>query len=164
MKTYKNVEVWLHTFLTSALDGAEWWVPRTNRFSHGVSSKSSLDAVVKRRKRNPDCRPVTILTDLLWKEFPQDCTMRPLYCSTTISWNRSVSQSSTFRLVKGWQWVKGHLVYYSAVNILLYNSLSLFHVCILSSAHQWLPLPALAERWSRQQRRWRSIRLQAKRD
>jgi len=33
MKTYRGVEVQLHAFLTSALDGGEWSVSRPGRFT-----------------------------------------------------------------------------------------------------------------------------------
>jgi hypothetical protein len=35
MKTYRRVEVELHMFLTSALDGGEWWASRPGRFTPG---------------------------------------------------------------------------------------------------------------------------------
>jgi hypothetical protein len=33
MKTYWGVELWLHVFLTSALDGGEWSASRPGRFT-----------------------------------------------------------------------------------------------------------------------------------
>jgi len=35
MKTYERVEVQLHEFLTSALDGSEWWVSCLGRYDPG---------------------------------------------------------------------------------------------------------------------------------
>jgi hypothetical protein len=35
MKTYGEVEIWLHTFLTSTIDGGEWSALRPGRFSFG---------------------------------------------------------------------------------------------------------------------------------
>jgi len=36
MKTYGGMEVKLHVFLTSALEGGEWLASRSGRFNHGV--------------------------------------------------------------------------------------------------------------------------------
>jgi hypothetical protein len=59
MKTYGGVEVYLHAFLTSALDGSEWSASRPGHFIHGeralgthciggwVGSRVGLDAVAK---------------------------------------------------------------------------------------------------------------------
>ena len=33
-----GLKVWLHSFLTSALGGVEWWVLRTGHFTHGKST------------------------------------------------------------------------------------------------------------------------------
>jgi hypothetical protein len=61
MKMYRGVEVQLHTFLTSALDGAEWsitclgcFIPRkraasTHWIGGWVGSRASLDAVAKKK-------------------------------------------------------------------------------------------------------------------
>jgi hypothetical protein len=35
MKAYWGAEVWIHAFLTSALDGGEWTVSRPGRFTPG---------------------------------------------------------------------------------------------------------------------------------
>jgi hypothetical protein len=65
MKAYWGVDVQLHEFLTSALDGDKWSVGRTqllyprNRTSRShwiggwVALRASLDAVVKRKILNP---------------------------------------------------------------------------------------------------------------
>jgi hypothetical protein len=67
MKTYLGVEVQLHSFLTSALDGDEWSASRLVRFipterapgTHciggWVDPRAVLDAVVKRKIASP-CR------------------------------------------------------------------------------------------------------------
>jgi hypothetical protein len=76
------VEVQLHAFLTSALDGGEWSTSRPDRFTPGerapgthwiggwVGSRAVLDAVVKRKipsprresnPRTPIVQPVTTL-------------------------------------------------------------------------------------------------------
>jgi hypothetical protein len=59
------VEVWLHTFLTSALDGGEWSASRPGRFTPRerppdthwirgwVGPSAVLDAVVKRKIPSP---------------------------------------------------------------------------------------------------------------
>jgi len=63
MKTYGGVEVQLHTFLTSALDGDEWSTSRTGCFTPRerardstahwiggwVGPRASLDEVMKRK-------------------------------------------------------------------------------------------------------------------
>jgi hypothetical protein len=38
MKTYKEVDVQIHVFLTSALGGNEWLASRPDHFSLGVKS------------------------------------------------------------------------------------------------------------------------------
>jgi hypothetical protein len=60
MEVYWGVEVWLHEFLTSALDGGEWSASRPGRFipretapgTHWnggwVGPRAILDAVVKK--------------------------------------------------------------------------------------------------------------------
>jgi hypothetical protein len=67
MKAYWGVEIYLHTFLTSALDGREWSASRPGRFNPTerapvthwiggwVGPRAGLDAVVKRkiRESNP---------------------------------------------------------------------------------------------------------------
>jgi hypothetical protein len=65
MKTYWGVEVKLHTFLTSALDGVQWLascagsfiprerVPDTHWIGGWVGPRVVLDAVVKRKIPNP---------------------------------------------------------------------------------------------------------------
>jgi hypothetical protein len=65
MKTYWGVEVQLHAFLTSALDGGEWSASRSGRFTPRegtpgthwiegwVSPRAVLDAVVKRKTPSP---------------------------------------------------------------------------------------------------------------
>jgi hypothetical protein len=56
IRTYREVEVQLHPFLTSALDGGDWSASRPGRFPPGKSPRYSLvpraglDAVVKRKK------------------------------------------------------------------------------------------------------------------
>lgn len=59
MKTYGEVCVYIHVFLTSALVGVKWLVSRSGRFTHGrrapryrsyegsVSPRTGLDAVEK---------------------------------------------------------------------------------------------------------------------
>jgi len=60
MKTYGEMEVRLHTFLTSVLDGGEWSASLPGRFTHGgvtvthciggwMGSRTCLDAVENRR-------------------------------------------------------------------------------------------------------------------
>jgi hypothetical protein len=61
MKTYRGMEVYLHAFLTLALDGDEWSDSRPGRFKPGeitsgarwvggwVGLRIGLDAVVKRK-------------------------------------------------------------------------------------------------------------------
>jgi hypothetical protein len=61
MKTYGGVEAYLHTFLTSELDGGEWSAPRPRRYTPferatdtqwigGVAvPRICLDAVAKRK-------------------------------------------------------------------------------------------------------------------
>jgi hypothetical protein len=46
--TYWEVEVYLHTFLTSELDGGLWSASRPGRFNRGVDSSAGLDAMAKR--------------------------------------------------------------------------------------------------------------------
>jgi hypothetical protein len=65
MKTYWGVEVWLHAFLTSALDGDERSASRPGRFTPTerapgnhwiggrVGSGAVLDAVVRRKIPRP---------------------------------------------------------------------------------------------------------------
>jgi hypothetical protein len=60
-KTYSGVEVQLHAFLTSELDGGEWlpsrpgrftpreWAPGTHWIGGWVGSRVFLEAMVKRR-------------------------------------------------------------------------------------------------------------------
>jgi hypothetical protein len=93
MKTYGRVEVWLHTFLASALDGDEWSASRPSRVTPGgkspppsiplnrrlcVDTRVCLDAVAKRKEkpfpthaqnRTPIVHPVTvtIITELSTK-------------------------------------------------------------------------------------------------
>jgi hypothetical protein len=67
MKTYWGMEIYLHAFLTSALDGGEWWASRPVRFTpkkralgtHWIGGwadpSAGLDAVVKRKIPSP-CR------------------------------------------------------------------------------------------------------------
>jgi hypothetical protein len=85
MKTCRRVEVQLHAFLTSSLDGGEWSASWPDRFTSmkrvfgthliggWVGPKVGLDAGVKRKKflpcrgSNPDrlaCNLVTTLTEL----------------------------------------------------------------------------------------------------
>jgi hypothetical protein len=65
MKTYWGVEVYLHAFLISALDGGEWSTSRPGRFTprerasatHPIGGwlgpRAILDAVVKRKIPSP---------------------------------------------------------------------------------------------------------------
>jgi hypothetical protein len=65
MKTYWGVELWLHAFLTSALDGGEWSASRPGRFTtrerapgtHWIGGwvglRAVLDTVVKRKFPRP---------------------------------------------------------------------------------------------------------------
>jgi hypothetical protein len=65
MKAYWGVEVQLHAFLISALDGGEWSVSRLRRFTPTertpgalwigvwVGPRASLDAVVRRKILSP---------------------------------------------------------------------------------------------------------------
>jgi len=65
MKAYWGMELQLHTFLTSALDGGEWSVSRSGRFTprerapgthwirDWVGSRAGLEAVVKRKITHP---------------------------------------------------------------------------------------------------------------
>jgi hypothetical protein len=65
MKAYWWVEAYLHSYLTSALDGGEWWASRPGRFSPRerapgtywiggwVGPRAVLDAVVKRKIPSP---------------------------------------------------------------------------------------------------------------
>jgi hypothetical protein len=65
MKTYWGVEVEVHIFLTSALDGGQWSASRPGRFTLGerapgthwvggwVGTRAVLDAVVKRKIPSP---------------------------------------------------------------------------------------------------------------
>jgi hypothetical protein len=67
MKTYKRVEVQLHAFLISALDGGKWSATRSDRFTAGertpgthwiggwVGPRAGLEAVEKRKNLSP-CR------------------------------------------------------------------------------------------------------------
>jgi hypothetical protein len=55
MKTHGEVEVQLHAFLTSALDGGEWSASRPGRFARGANCKggcvgprAGVDAVAKK--------------------------------------------------------------------------------------------------------------------
>jgi hypothetical protein len=64
METYVEMEVQLHAFLTSSLDGGEWWVSHSSRFTsrrqypnaHWIAdqegAKSGLNAVAKRKKKS----------------------------------------------------------------------------------------------------------------
>jgi hypothetical protein len=61
MKAYGGVNVWIHIFLTSALDGGEWSTSRPGRFTHRerdpgthwiggwVNPRAGLDDVEKRK-------------------------------------------------------------------------------------------------------------------
>jgi hypothetical protein len=65
MKKYWGVKVYLHAFLTSALDGGEWSALRPGRFTPRerapgtpwiggwVGSRAVLDTVVKRKISSP---------------------------------------------------------------------------------------------------------------
>jgi hypothetical protein len=65
MEAYWGMEVWFHTFLTSALDGGEWSVSRAGHFnprerapdSHWIGGwvgpRAVLDAVAKRKIPSP---------------------------------------------------------------------------------------------------------------
>jgi hypothetical protein len=62
MKTHAGLDVKLHAILTSALDGCEWSVSRSCRFTPGVSafgtvrwmvSRGGLDVVAERKESNP---------------------------------------------------------------------------------------------------------------
>jgi hypothetical protein len=65
MKAYGGVELYLHVFLTSALDGGEWSASRCGRFTPRervpgthwiggrVGPRAVLDAVVKRKIPSP---------------------------------------------------------------------------------------------------------------
>jgi hypothetical protein len=93
MKTYEAVEVQLHVFLTSALDGGEWSTSRPGCFTAGeidpsshwiggwVGPKVGLDRLQKRHESlhcscwesnvgHPACSLVTILTELLHRICP----------------------------------------------------------------------------------------------
>jgi hypothetical protein len=73
VKAYWGMEVWLHAFLTLALDGGEWSASRPGRFTPWgnasgthwiggwVGPKAGLDAVVKRKIPSPcqDWNPQT---------------------------------------------------------------------------------------------------------
>jgi hypothetical protein len=82
MKTYWGVEIYLHAFLTSALDGGEWSASRPGRFTSRerapgthwiggwVGLRAVLDAVMNRKipssrresnPRNPIVQPVAQL-------------------------------------------------------------------------------------------------------
>jgi hypothetical protein len=43
MKAYCGMDIQLHTFLTSALDGGEWSVSRPDRFTKGNNRRYPLD-------------------------------------------------------------------------------------------------------------------------
>jgi hypothetical protein len=56
IKTYCGVEVCLHSFLTSALDGSEWSPSCLGRFisdTHWVGPRACLDAVAKIKRFLP---------------------------------------------------------------------------------------------------------------
>jgi hypothetical protein len=65
MKTYREVEVYFHAFLPSALDGGEWLDSGPDRFTAGeispcthwiggwVDPRAGLKAVVKRKTTFP---------------------------------------------------------------------------------------------------------------
>jgi hypothetical protein len=73
MKAYGGVEVQLHAFLTSALDGGEWSASRSDRFTPRerapgthwiggwVGPRAVLDTVVKRKIPSPrwESNPIT---------------------------------------------------------------------------------------------------------
>jgi hypothetical protein len=68
MKMYWGVEVWLHAFLISALDGGEWSASRLGRFTPRerapgthwiggwVGPRAVLEAVVKKKIPSPHWR------------------------------------------------------------------------------------------------------------
>jgi len=68
MKMYWEVEVQLHTFLTSALDGSEWSASHPSHFTSGVrapsahwmggwvSPRAGLDTMVKRKNPTTPAR------------------------------------------------------------------------------------------------------------
>jgi hypothetical protein len=43
MKAYRGVDVYIHTFLTSVLDGGEWSASRPGRYTPGESPGCPLD-------------------------------------------------------------------------------------------------------------------------
>jgi len=43
MKTYGGVELQIHAFITSALDGGEWSASRPGRFTPGNKARYTLD-------------------------------------------------------------------------------------------------------------------------
>jgi hypothetical protein len=56
MKAYGGVEIYLHAFFTSALDGGEWSASRPGRFTAGtnllgscVDPRAGLDAMAMRK-------------------------------------------------------------------------------------------------------------------
>jgi hypothetical protein len=65
MEAYWGVEIYLHAFLTSALDGGEWSASRPGRFTRRerapgthwkggwMGPRTGLDAVVKRKIPSP---------------------------------------------------------------------------------------------------------------
>jgi len=62
MKTYGGVDMYLHVFLTSVVDGGEWSASRSSHFTPGeeipvihwigdwVDHRANVDVVVRRRK------------------------------------------------------------------------------------------------------------------
>jgi len=70
-KTYWGMEVQLHSFLNSALDGGEWSascpgvrVRGTHSVAGWVGSRTGLDAVAKREKGHLACSLVSMLTQI----------------------------------------------------------------------------------------------------